>query len=165
MKIIDGQAEIEDLDSFLGEIGQISEETESTVQLFDADYVAGERHLRRAAELAHRAITRGTTIAREPAVELLLYAAGRRQINRALEMGVSEGSMAVVGVVDGGEIGDEARAVARIRDLLVSTESVKWGDKETVTEFFDISERELTVVDSDLESVVLERVALLAVEK
>lgn len=165
MRIVDGRAEIEDLDRFINEIGQMSDEAGATVQLFDARYVAGERHLRRAAELATRAVDRGTTIAREPAVELLLYAAGRRQINRALEMGVSEGSIAVVGVVDGGDSGDETKAVARIRDLLVSTASVKWGDRETLTEFFDIGERELAVVDGGLESIVLERVALLAVEK
>ncbi|ATW88653.1 KEOPS complex subunit Cgi121 [Halohasta litchfieldiae] len=162
MKLVDGRTEIQDLDSFLNEIGQISEETESTIQLFDADYVAGEQHLRRAAELAGRAVDRGTTIAREPAVELLLYAAGRRQINRALEMGVSEGSMAVVGVVDGG---DEAAGVVAVEELLGSTDPVEWGDRETLTTFFDIGDPEVGVVDGDIESIVLERVALLAVEQ
>jgi len=161
MKLVDGRAEIGDLDAFLGEISRISEETGATVQLFDADYVAGQQHLRRAAELAGRAVERGTTIAREPAVELLLYAAGRRQINRALETGVGEGSMAVVGVVDGG---DEATAVAAVEALLASTESVQWGDRETLTDFFDIGDPELAVVDGDLEAIMLERVALLAVE-
>ena len=162
MKLVDGRAEIEDLDSVLNEIGRISEATGSTVQLFDADYVAGERHLRRAAEMAGRAVERGSTIARDPAVELLLYAAGRRQINRALEMGVGEGPQAVVGVVTGG---DEAAAVAAVEDLLVSTDSVEWGDRETLLAFFDIDAEELGVVDGDLESIVLERVALLAVEQ
>ncbi|MFO7832598.1 MAG: KEOPS complex subunit Cgi121 [Halohasta sp.] len=162
MKLVDGRAEIDDLDAFLSEIGQISEETGSTVQLFDADYVAGKQHLRRAVELAGRAVDRGSTIAREPAVELLLYAAGRRQINRALETGVGEGSMAVVGVVDGG---DEAATTGAVEELLASTESVEWGDRETLTEFFDIGDEELAVVDGDLEAIVLERVALLAVEQ
>ena len=161
MELLDGHAEIDDLDQFITEIGRISDETGSTVQLFDADYVAGERHLRRAAELADRASANGTTIARDPAVELLLYAAGRRQINRALETGVSEGSLAVVGVVDGGE---EAAAVAAVENLLASTESVEWGDSETLRAVFDISAAEEEVVDDDIESIVLERVALLAVE-
>mgnify|MGYP006296092395 CR=1 FL=1 len=162
MRTVDGRAEIEDLDEFLNKIGQISDETGSTIQLFDADYVAGERHLRRAAEMAGRAVDRGTSIARDPAVELLLYAAGRRQINRALETGVGEGSQAVVGVVDGG---DEAAAVASVEDQLASTESVEWGDRETLLAFFDIGEAEESVVDGDIESIVLERVALLAVEQ
>jgi len=162
MKTVDGRSEIEDLDQFLNEIGEISDETGSTIQFFDADYVAGEQHLRRAAELAGRAVERGTAIAREPAVELLLYAAGRRQINRALEMGVDEGSLAVVGVVDGG---DEAAAVAAVEGLLASTELVEWGDRDTLKTFFDIGKKELVVVDGDIESIVLERVALLAVEQ
>ena len=161
MEFVEGQAEIEDLDEFINEIDQIRDETGSTIQFFNADYVAGERHLRRAAELAQRAGERGTTIARDPAVELLVYAAGRRQINRALEMGVSEGSLAVVGVVDGG---DESAAVAAVEELLWSTEPVEWGCRETLTNYFDISDAELAIVDGDLESVVLERVALLAVE-
>ena len=161
MEFVEGQAEMEDLDVFINEIDQIRDETGSTIQFFNADYVAGERHLRRAAELAQRAGERGTTIARDPAVELLVYAAGRRQINRALEMGVSEGSLAVVGVVDGG---DESAAVAAVEELLWSTEPVEWGCRETLTNYFDISDAELAIVDGDLESVVLERVALLAVE-
>jgi len=162
MELIDGCAEIKDLDAFLNEITRISDDTGSTIQLFDADYVAGERHLRRAAEMAGQAVERGSAIARDPAVELLLYAAGRRQINRALEMGVGEGSQAVVGVIDGG---DEAAAVAAVEDLLAAAESIEWGDKETLKAFFDIGAAELAVVDGDLESVVLERVALLAVEQ
>ncbi|WP_253737636.1 KEOPS complex subunit Cgi121 [Halohasta salina] len=161
MALIDGHAEIDDLDEFVTEIGRIGDETGSTVQLFDADYVAGERHLRRAVEMANRAVDRGSAIARDPAVEVLLYAAGRRQINRALETGVGEESQAVVAVVDGG---DEAAAVAAVEALLSSTDPVQWGDRETLTEFFDIGDAELAVVDGDLESVVLERVALLAVE-
>jgi len=162
MELIDGRAEIEDLEAFLNEITRISDDTGSTIQLFDADYVAGERHLRRAAEMAGQAVERGSAIARDPAVELLLYAAGRRQINRALEMGVGEGSQAVVGVIDGG---DEAAAVAAVEDLLAAAESIEWGDRETLKAFFDIGAAELAVVESDLESVVLERVALLAVEQ
>ena len=162
MKTVDGRAEIADLDSLLNEINTISDDTGSTIQLFDADYVAGERHLQRAAELADRASANGTTIARDPAVELLLYAAGRRQINRALEMGVGEGSQAVVGVIDGG---DEAAAATAVEDLLAATESVEWGDSETLRAFFDIGAAEEAVVDGDIESIVLERVALLAVEQ
>jgi KEOPS complex subunit Cgi121 len=77
-------------------------------------------------------------------------------------MGVGEGSQAVVGVVAGG---DEAAAVAAIEEFLDSTESVEWGRREVLTEFFDVSDAELAVVDGDLEAVVLERVALLVVEQ
>jgi len=165
MRTVTATTTIDDLDSFLAEIDAISEATDAAIQCFDADYVAGESHLRRAVELAERAREQGTAVAREPAVEILLYAAGRRQINQALEMGVSEGETDVVSVVSGG---DEAAAEQRVQELLGATgtdDLVSLDDAETIRSFFDIGDREVAVVDGDLEDIVLERVALLDVEK
>ncbi|TQQ80588.1 KEOPS complex subunit Cgi121 [Halonotius roseus] len=169
MKTVTATTTIDDLDSFLADIDAISEATDAAIQCFDTDYIAGESHLRRAVELAERAREQGTAVAREPAVEILLYAAGRRQINRALEMGVDEGETDVVSVVSGG---DEAAAEQQVRELLGATDasndgddSIPRGDTETIRAFFDIGDRELTVVDGELEDIVLERVALLDVEK
>ena len=165
MKTVTAATTIDDLDDFLAEIDAISEATGAAIQCVDADYVAGDRHLRRAVELAARARERGTAVAREPAVEILLYAAGRRQINQALEMGVSEGKAGVVAVVSGG---DEAIAEQRVRELLGATDAddgVPSGDADTIKTFFDIGDAETAVVDGDLEAIVLERVALLDVEK
>ncbi len=164
MKTVTATTTIDDLDAFLAEIEAISEATGAAIQCVDADYVAGDRHLRRAVELAARAREQGTAVAREPAVEILLYAAGRRQINQALEMGVSEGKAGVVAVVSGG---DEAAAEQRVRELLGATdadEGVPSGDADTIKTFFDIGDAEMAVVDGDLEAIVLERVALLDVE-
>ena len=165
MRTVAAMTTINDLDDFLAEIEAISEATGATVQCFDADYVAGDRHLRRAVELAARAREQGTAVAREPAVEILLYAAGRRQINQALEMGVSEGDADVVSVVTGG---DEAAAEQQMRELLGATDAgdgVPPGDADTIKTFFDIGDREVEVVDGELEDIVIERVALLDVEK
>ena len=165
MRTVTATMTIDDLDGFLADIEAISEATDAAIQCFDADYVAGDRHLRRAVELAERAREQGTAVAREPAVEILLYAAGRRQINQALEMGVDEGETTVVGVVSGG---DEAAAEQRVQELLGTTgtaDPVSLGDAETIRVFFDIGDREVAVVDGDLEDIVLERVALLDVEK
>ena len=166
MRTVTARTSIDDLDGFLADIEAISEATGATVQCFDTDYVAGDRHLRRAVELAGRAREQGTAVADDPAVEILLYAAGRRQINQALEMGVSEGEAAVVSVVTGG---DETAAEQQMRELLgaadASNDSVAFGDEETIKSFFDIADREVAVVDGDLEDIVLERGALLDVEK
>ena len=165
MRTVTATMTIDDLDGFLADIEAISEATDAAIQCFDADYVAGDRHLRRAVELAERAREQGTAVAREPAVEILLYAAGRRQINQALEMGVSEGEGDVVGVVSGG---DERAAETRVCELLGVTDTddpVSLGDEDTIRAFFDIGDREVAVVDGDLEDIVLERVALLDVEK
>ncbi|MFQ3475569.1 KEOPS complex component [Halonotius sp. F2-221B] len=168
MRTVTATTTIDDLDDFLAEIEAISEATGATVQCFDADYVAGNRHLRRAVELAARAREQGTAVADDPAVEILLYAAGRRQINQALEIGVSEGDAAVVSVVSGG---DEAAAEQQMRELLGASDASHAGDgstlgnEDTIRAFFDIGDAELAVVDGDLEAIVIERVALLDVEK
>jgi KEOPS complex subunit Cgi121 len=102
MRVVEGVAEIDDVEDFVARLGEIGDEHGVAVQAFDARYVVDRAHLERAVALANRAVDRGEAIADDPAVEILCYAAGRRQINRALEMGVSTGECPVVVVVDDG---------------------------------------------------------------
>jgi KEOPS complex subunit Cgi121 len=164
VRFVEGVASVESVDEFVATVGAVAEETGATIQAFDARYVVGEAHLRRAVELADRAFDRGENVARDRAVEVLLYAAGRRQIDEALTMGVSTGETPVVVVVDGG---DEERAAGTLsaRLDLEPTETLSAYDESLVGDFFDVGDAELATVDGDLESLVLERVALLVVEK
>lgn len=162
MEVIEGTATVEDVDAFVEELGAIGAEYGVAVQAFDARYVVGREHLERAVALANRAAERDEMIARNRAVEILLYAAGRRQINRALEIGVDEGTTPAVVVVDGG---DEAGAAAAVEDMLDPTATLGEYDRERVMDFFDISERELGATEGTLADVVCERVALLTVER
>ena len=167
MRLLDGHLTVEALDSFLRTLDDIAEETGTTVQAFDADYVVSEAHLERAVERADRAIARGENVARERAVEVLCYAAGRRQINRALELGVAEGENRVVLLVDapGGDAESESAAVDALATHVETGEVLGTYDEEAVRSFFDVSETELAAVDGTLADLVLERVALLDVEK
>ncbi|WP_225332705.1 KEOPS complex subunit Cgi121 [Halomicrobium urmianum] len=156
----------EDVDAFVERLGEIGDEHGVAVQAFDARYVVDRAHLERAVELADRAFEREDAIARDRAVEILLYAAGRRQINRALEMGVGEGETPVVAVVhDYDGEGDETAAAEAVAGLLTSADTLGDYDRATVLDFFDVSERELEATDGDLADLVRERVALLTVEK
>ena len=166
MEVLEGEATVEDVDAFVEQLGAIGEEYGVAVQAFDARYVVGHEHLTQAVRLANRAAERGETIARDRAVEILLYAAGRRQINRALAMGVDEGVAPAVVVVDGIADGaDEAGAAAGVGELLDPATTLGEYDRERVLEFFDISETELAATDGTLEDVVCERVALLTVDR
>lgn len=167
MRLLDGHLTIATLDSFLATLNEVAEETGTTVQTFDADYVVSAAHLERALARADRAIARDENVARERAVEILCYAAGRRQINRALEMGVSEGENRVVVLIDSptGDEDSETIAVEMLHEH-VDAESVLGGfDEAMVRAFFDIGDAELDTVEGSLADVVLERVALLDVEK
>lgn len=167
--LVDGIVDVETVDPLLETIDEIRADTGATIQLFDARYVVSATHLERAAELAQRAFDRETNVATDRAVELLLYAAGRRQIDAALEMGISPGETRVVALVDGRPAPDPEGAADTAADdvasLLEPTTTLGTYDRERVLAFYDISETELNATAGDLEDVVLERVALLDVEK
>jgi KEOPS complex subunit Cgi121 len=162
MRVVEGTATVDDVDAFVSKLEGIGEDHGATVQAFDARHVVDRAHLERAVELADRAAERGEAIARDRAVEILLYAAGRRQINRALEMGVSAGEVPLVVVVDGG---DEAGAADAVRDLIDPAETLGEYDRGRVLEYFDVTEAELAATSGTLADLVRERVALLAVER
>ncbi|WP_415378817.1 KEOPS complex subunit Cgi121 [Halosimplex sp. TS25] len=173
MELVEAVATVADLDGFVARLGEIGDEHGVTVQAFDARYVVDRAHLERSVELANRAIDRGENVARERSVEILLYAAGTRQIDRALELGVSEGECPTVVLVDAGDgaVGDaEDRAAVAVRDLdgpatLDPAETLGEYDGDRVREFFDVGDAELRAVDGTLADIVRERVALLDVEK
>jgi KEOPS complex subunit Cgi121 len=162
MRLVEGVADVADVDAFLADLSEVAAATGATVQAFDARYVVDRPHLARAVDRADRAFDRDENVARERSVEILLYAAGRRQIDRALEMGVSEGRTPLVVLVDGG---DEAAAAADVSDHLEPEPTLGRYDERAVRAFFDVTEAELAAVDGDLPDLVRERVALLDVEK
>ena len=191
MELLECTLSVDDLDGFVADIGAIGDRHGVTIQAFDARYVADPSHLERAVELADRAIARGTNVARDRAVEILLYAAGRRQIDRALEMGVGEGENRSVLLVDAGSTGneggreaegggktdtwdgnephtDETAALEDLAELDAVVErkpTLEFRDEETLCAFFDITDAERGATDASLRALVRERVALLEVEK
>ena len=169
MRLVEGVVDVDDVDALVAALDAVAAESGATVQAFDGRYVVSRRHLERAVELADRAIDRGENVARDRAVEILLYAAGRRQITDALELGVSAGSNRVVVLVDTDDDAAEVESdiADAVRSRVVDTVEPTLGeyDAERVREYFDIGEQELDVVGGDLEALVLERVALLVVEQ
>lgn len=171
MELLEGAVEIDDIDDFVARLDEVGERHDTTIQAFDARYIAGRRHLGRAVELADRAIERGENVANDRAIEILLYAAGRRQIDRALEMGVSEGENRVVVLVDGNAEADEAvsadeeSAVDDLRSFVEPQPTIGDEDGAALEAFFEITDAERAATDATLEDLVCERVALLAVEK
>lgn len=160
MRLLEGRASIDDVDAFVARLGEIETEYGATVQAFDARYVVDRAHLERALALADRAIERGENVARERGVEILLYAAGRRQIDQALELGVNEGEIETVVLVDG-----DQRAVEAVQTMLKPASTLGAYDESRVRSYFDISETELAATDATLSDLVRERVALLDIEK
>ncbi|WP_158855311.1 KEOPS complex subunit Cgi121 [Halorhabdus sp. CUG00001] len=178
MEVVEGHLEVDDLDAVLERLGAIGAEHDVAIQAFDARYVTGREHLRRACELADRAHAREEMIAHDPEVEILLYAAGRRQIQDALAMGVSQGQQPAVIVChavgdrqngDGDEnVSERERAAGEVveaMECLDRADTLGAADPDLVAAFFDIADAERAATDATLSELVLERVAMLVVEK
>lgn len=171
MEVFTGRLIDEDATTAIEDLNAIGERHGVAVQAMDARYVACREQLERAATFARRASDRGTTIADDFAMEILLHAAGRRQIEQALTMGIHDETTSVVIVAvhptaSGPAIDEEAFAA----DLaaVVTLEDWKPGDRredDRITSFFEIGQAERAATDADLCDLVCERVALLEVQK
>ncbi|MGM0372153.1 MAG: KEOPS complex subunit Cgi121 [Halobacteriota archaeon] len=154
---IDGD---DDLQSLLDSLRRVGTDHDVLVQAFDARYIAGPAHLESALAHAKRSMERGENVADDLAVEVLCYAAGRRQIDRAMELGLATGEQSVIVLIDGERETAAAAAVAE----LVSAGSVE-PSAEHLSDFFGITRAEREATTGTLTDLVLERVALLDVEK
>ncbi|MFB6146153.1 MAG: KEOPS complex subunit Cgi121 [Halobacteriaceae archaeon] len=175
MRVVEATVRVDDLDALVEDLRAVGDRHGVVVQAVDATLVADRDHLAAACEGAARAIDRGEAVARDPSIELLLYAAGRRQIDRAMEMGLSTGETPAAVVVDAATAraadpeaaGDEAAAAEAVRalDRVHPEPTLDRTDETAVRDFFDVSEAELAATDAGLAALVRERVALLDVEK
>jgi len=160
LTILEGVIEIEDLKVFLDEIKRISGEYGVVIQFFDAEKVAGESHLRCAVKKGLRSIKSGENISSDPAMEILLYASGKRQINKALSMGVTAGRNDVVVIV----IGESEDAIEELNGMITQKPVLEYSQskRESILHFFDITEAEVEVVGEDrIPDLVMERVVML----
>ncbi|NQE04514.1 Regulatory protein Cgi121 [ANME-1 cluster archaeon GoMg1] len=182
-KLIAGKVRVSNVDDFLAVLKTIAHKYDVTIQAMNAELIAGEEHIKSAVKKALRAVERNRNITNDLSLEILLYAAGRRQIERALAMGVSKSegenakTVAIV-IVDtytsasGGKdldmvAGEVKKATMMVEEPVQELELEHNEDKkEKLKQFFEISEDELKAVgESKLKQLVLERVAMLDVLK
>jgi KEOPS complex subunit Cgi121 len=178
-KIIAGTVRISNIDNFLSILKIIARKYAVTIQAMDAELIAGEEHILSAVKKAIRATERKRNITSDLGLEILLYAAGRRQIERALAMGVSvsegEKRVAIV-IVDASArrekdlemVVEEVKREIGLQEGPISELALEYKEdkKEGIKKFFDITEAELKAVgEPKLKMLVLERVAMLDVLK
>lgn len=133
------------------------------VQLLRADRVYGADHLKLAALLAQRAYVQGRARTADVPTETLLYAAGERQVGKALAfLGLAEGMdrIAAVGWCDEATLDLVARVEGWTRD-----DAVLEGSDEALDAFGVTAEERALLPPSKWGELVLERVALVDVLK
>lgn len=132
------------------------------IQLLRADRVYGADHLRHAASLATRAIAQGRARSVDLATETLLYAAGERQVHKAIAiLGLVEGTTGIAAVA-----WDDAALDAVAREQGWARDDALLDGSEATLDALGISAAERAMVPrarwSDL---VLEKVATVDVLK
>ncbi len=151
------RGETPSVDAFVEALRAQAEQVGLEVQAFDADMVFGENHILSALQHAERAFRRGTNLAADRMMEVLVYAAGERQISNALEkMGVKEGKDRIVILAVGeGDVNRLLEGLGLERD-----DSLVEGRRDML-QAFGITDKEAETVPPDrLFELVLERVAL-----
>jgi KEOPS complex subunit Cgi121 len=143
--------------AFVKRLREVAQELDLEAQAFDADLVFGAEHLLVAWEHAERAFERGTSVASDRMMELLLFASGERQITAALEkLGLKEGQDgAALLIVGEGDPDSLIRKLGLARD-----DSLLEGRVEMLPAFGITTEESATVDRDRVFDLVLERVAL-----
>jgi len=148
------------------------------IQVLDASFVAGEKHLLFAVLNALNAFEQGHNISESLEVEVLLYASGQRQIRKAIERlglkpATSEIAVVVIAATKDAVKGSEAKVAGIVpgkrEDNVLRLQE---GKAKRLMEAFDITDTELEVASENretlweaLEGIIIERSALLAINR
>lgn len=154
-----------DLKQMLKTVEKITKEYGMELQLVDASKVFGKEHLELATQKAIRAFEEKRNFGKTLAVEVLLYASGKRQISQAIKfMGLKEGIKELGAIV----ITDQNKKIPQNLPKLLGLDKddeVLAGSDE-VLEAFGIGPQARKGVPKDRwGDLVLEKVALLDLEK
>jgi KEOPS complex subunit Cgi121 len=132
-----------------------------TVQLLNADGIAGYEHILHATVHAIKAFERGENIAKDLGLEICVRASAQRQISKALSiLGIKEGEMNICAVaVDCSEnITDKLEIVLDKRD-----DDVLKPDEVLLKDIYNISDAEIETANG-ISNAMVERTSLLILE-
>ncbi len=151
MLILQGTVEVEDVSGFLSKYGECA-------AFLNADYIADLAHAELAARKAIRAWREGRNVAKTLSVEIMLYAAATRQINRAMAVGLRQGRNRVVVVV----LNCNSINVLKEEHVLeMDEEKIK-----RLKEFFKITDEEMEIAGiENLPKLIRERIILFDLNK
>jgi KEOPS complex subunit Cgi121 len=166
-QILGGSTYIRKVPEFLGQISSIASANSTAIQAMDAGKIAGEKHVRFAAQKALRAIQENYNAAKDPGIEIMRYASGKRQIEEAFSMGVHEGEMDLVFVIMGDAEGVN-RSIESLKGMVSEKDVIGYSSRkrDSIISQFDITEKEIEATgEGMIPDLVIERVALVDVLK
>jgi KEOPS complex subunit Cgi121 len=165
--ITGGLIEIEDVKKFIKDLSSIAADYGITVQAVNADAIAGQCHIEFAVRKAIESFGQRRNLARDLGMEIMLYLRGRRQIEKALEIGIKPGENRVALII----VGDNAvkarpAAESLLDEVDPSVVDYSHAKDALLMRLFDITPAEVDIVGPDrIPQLVQERSALLEFEK
>ncbi|KYK25004.1 hypothetical protein AYK25_05580 [Thermoplasmatales archaeon SM1-50] len=171
--VVGASGVINDVDTFLRQLLTFSNKHNLTVQAFNANMIYSSDHLISATTHAKRAFQQGTHATGSLALEILLYAAAERQIQKAIKkIGIRKGKQNIAFVLtdylDNNipiNIDETVKEKLLAVVHLSSDDTVIQGDRMTLKRF-GITEKELsTVPKKRYGDLILEKIALVDIIK
>ncbi|MBN2110482.1 MAG: hypothetical protein JW705_05270 [Methanosarcinaceae archaeon] len=166
-RVFCGHTHIGSVPEFMKQVSSISSENGTVIQAMDAGKIAGERHVILAIEKALRAIANNCNAAKDPGIEIMRYASGKRQIEEAFSMGVHEGEMDIVFVILG-DPENMSLSEKALEGLTSKTSAIEYtaSKRSAILSQFGITAKEIGAAGEEMiPELVLERVALVDVLK
>ena len=155
---------VDDRSEFLSAIQSIARKNSTHIICFNADNMAGHRHVKAALHYARRSFSSGKSISNSFEMEALLFAAGSRQCNIAVSFGIheQENAVFVCSCPVNGNVWEELSH--HMHFVSETWEEITPEKEERIRSIFSISREELAIVGSErIVDLVLERIALLEV--
>ena len=160
IRVLFGKPAIRDSARLISALKDLQSRHGCIAQALDADLVVSERHIFFAAEKARAAFSEGRNIAKNRGMEIMRYASGERQIERAFVIGITDRTERIALVLaipcEGCLPGS-----AELSEIIELDGRGCSFDAKAVIRAFHISSEELIAVGKErIADLVLERVAL-----
>lgn len=161
IRLLFGRPVIPDRRELISAIRDLQSQCGCIVQALDADKVVSNRHILFATEKAISAFSQKRNIAKDAGMEIMRYASGERQIERALHMGLSDKTERIALIL--ANLGSQCNWPDESElSRLLEPDGLGCSCRyEAVKEAFNISSAELDAVGEErIDDLVIERVAL-----
>jgi KEOPS complex subunit Cgi121 len=173
MIVVGARGTISNVDEFLRKLLEFATEEQIVVQAINAEALYGKEHLLSAAEHALRSFAQSTNATNSLGLEILLYAAGERQITKAIKkMGVRTGRQKLAFILVDPKNQRRTRkayehAIEKLLCMfhLTPDETVLEGSLNTLKHFGITEQERRTVPKEKYGDLILERVAMVDVLK
>ena len=169
-QILTGFTRINQVDSFIKDVGVFAEKHHLMIQMLDAQMICGLIHVESAVRHALRAMDENRMSTQKIEMEILLYTSGERQLIHAIpKMGIKTGNFSIIVIFLSEKMNKNEliriislfeKQFRIIRDDAIIKPSLdklkKWG----------ITEKELvTIPEKSYEDLILEKIALVDIIK